>query len=87
MTGCLRARVRKQPIIALYFELKNELEFYNLDACHFRFRSYDLTRNEVPRHFNSSGKFGATFQNRCLNAVLASGGSVFFTDKILDLSI
>ena len=42
MIGCLRTRVRKQPIIALrvrkqpiiafYFESKNELEFYNLEA-------------------------------------------------------
>ena len=39
MIGCLRARVgclqtcvRKQPIIALYFEFENELKFYNLEA-------------------------------------------------------
>ena len=32
MIGCLRTRVRKQPIIALYFEPENELKFYNLDA-------------------------------------------------------
>ena len=32
MIGCLRTRVRKQPIIALYFELENELKFYNLKA-------------------------------------------------------
>ena len=32
MIGCLRTRVRKQPIIALYFESENELEFYNLEA-------------------------------------------------------
>ena len=31
MIGCLR--VRKQPIIALYFESENELKFYNLEAC------------------------------------------------------
>ena len=28
MIGCLRTRVRKQPIIVLYFEFKNELKFY-----------------------------------------------------------
>ena len=28
--------VRKQPIIALYFDTENELKFYNLEACsHF----------------------------------------------------
>ena len=30
MIGCLRTRVRKQPIIALYFDFENELKFYNL---------------------------------------------------------
>ena len=30
MIGCLRTHVRKQPIIALYFEFENELKFYNL---------------------------------------------------------
>ena len=30
MIGCLRTRVRKQPIIALYFEFENELKFYKL---------------------------------------------------------
>ena len=32
MTGCLRTRVRKQPIIALYFESETVLKFYNLEA-------------------------------------------------------
>ena len=32
MIGCLRTRVREQPIIALYFESENELQFYNLEA-------------------------------------------------------
>ena len=32
MIGCLRTRVRKQPIIALYFESENKLELYNLEA-------------------------------------------------------
>ena len=30
--GCLRTRVRKQPIIALYFESELVLKFYNLEA-------------------------------------------------------
>ena len=33
MIGCSRTRVRKQPIIELYFEFENELKFYNLEAC------------------------------------------------------
>ena len=40
MIGCLRTRVRKQPIIMLYFESENELKFYNLEA-----RSYKIVRN------------------------------------------
>ena len=32
MIGCLRTRVRKYPIIALYFESENELKFYNHEA-------------------------------------------------------
>ena len=32
MIGCLRTRLRKQPIIALYFEFENELKIYNLGA-------------------------------------------------------
>ena len=32
MIGCLRTRVRKQPIIALYFDSENELKFYNIEA-------------------------------------------------------
>ena len=30
--GCLRARVRKQPIIKLYLEFETVLKFYNLEA-------------------------------------------------------
>ena len=32
MFGCLWTHVRKQPIIALYYESENELKFYNLEA-------------------------------------------------------
>ena len=32
MIGCVRTRVRKQSIIALYLESENELKFYNLEA-------------------------------------------------------
>ena len=34
MISCLRTRVRKQPIIALYFESEIELKLYNLEAWH-----------------------------------------------------
>ena len=32
MIGCLRTHVRKQPIIAIYLELENELKIYNLEG-------------------------------------------------------
>ena len=32
MIGYLQTRVRKQPIIALYFESENEHRFYNLET-------------------------------------------------------
>ena len=32
MIDCLRTRVRKQSIIALYFEFENELKYYNLEV-------------------------------------------------------
>ena len=32
MIGCLRTRVRKQPIIVLYFKFETVLKFYNLGA-------------------------------------------------------
>ena len=35
MIGCLRTRVRRQPIIALYFEFETVLKFYNLEARTF----------------------------------------------------
>ena len=35
MIGCLRTRVRKQPIISFYFEFETVFKFYNLDATTF----------------------------------------------------
>ena len=32
MIGCLWTCIRKQPIIALYFESENELKLYDLEA-------------------------------------------------------
>ena len=41
MIGCLRTRVRNQPIISLYFESENELTFYNPEASIDHFWSID----------------------------------------------
>ena len=61
MIGCLRTRVRKQPIIALYFESENELKFYNLEARYigiFRgcsiWNKFDL---KIPRDCENYVKF------------------------------
>ena len=40
MIGCVRTRVRKQPIDELYFESELVLKFYNLEA-----RSLDKSPN------------------------------------------
>ena len=42
MIGCLRTRVRKQPIIALYFESENELKLYNLETWSLQFCAKDM---------------------------------------------
>ena len=49
MIGCLRTRVRKQPIIALYFESENELKLYNLEARKMGTRGWKsvLIRNQT----------------------------------------
>ena len=46
MIGCMRTRVRKQPIIALYFKSENELKFITSRPVLVRtmFHSYDLYR-------------------------------------------
>ena len=47
MIGCLRTRVRKQPVIALCFESENELKFYNLEAWCIHFRYYRPLENRA----------------------------------------
>ena len=37
MIGCLRTRVRKQPIIALYFEFET---IYNLENFNYQSKAY-----------------------------------------------
>ena len=54
MIGCLRTRVRKQPIVALYFESELVLKFYNLEASPdhilnmvIDYNSFELTMSSV----------------------------------------
>ena len=65
MIGCLRTRVRKQPIIALYFESELVLKFYNLEV-----RLYSRTNSSVrktgPRGRMNAGEF--TVQTSALKA-------------------
>ena len=59
MIGCLRTRVCKQPIIALYFESETELKFYNLEA---RYNTYlkrmvqRISRLYMYKHANNSNQ-------------------------------
>ena len=49
MIGCLRTRVRKQPIITLYFESENVLKFYNLETWPrgYKIRVHSQTQNKA----------------------------------------
>ena len=52
MIGCLRTRVRKQPIIALYFESELVLKFYNLEARLYKtFHFKTITKLIIPTLF------------------------------------
>ena len=50
MIGCLRTRVRNQPIIALYFESDKELKIYNLEA----YSSFDFPWEGVGSGFGTA---------------------------------
>ena len=47
MIGWLRTRVRKQPIIALYFESETVLKFYNLEVWCLASKSYERYKQEL----------------------------------------
>ena len=47
MIGWLRTRVRKQSIIALYFEFETVLKFYNLEA-----RNKFFHLDGIPKHLD-----------------------------------
>ena len=47
MLGCMRTRVRKQPIIALYFEFENVLKIYNLKTWNQYKQVPHLTGNNI----------------------------------------
>ena len=49
MIGCLWTRVRKQPIIALYFEFENELSFITSGPAYVL---GPLSARPAKRHFN-----------------------------------
>ena len=53
MIGCLRTRVRKQPNIALYFELETVLKFYNLEARYLPQNPQILQSNPRNRRSNT----------------------------------
>ena len=49
MIGCLRTHVRKQPIIALYFEFENELKFNNLGVSKSKAIGHLLLREMIAK--------------------------------------
>ena len=53
MIGCLRTRVRNQPIIALYFESENVLKLYNLEACAYSRKYMRLSRRRPLSKLNT----------------------------------
>ena len=53
MIGCLRTRVRKQPIIALYFEFESEIKFYNLEARQVAKTQTLMMDNVIKYHYAS----------------------------------
>ena len=60
MIGCLQTHVRKQSIIALYFEFEIVLKFHNLEAwswTHY-FQTYHFYRIVADR------KHSSTYQTR-----------------------
>ena len=67
MIGYLRTRVRKQPIVALYFESENELRFYYLEAS-----MYSKIKNTLEVDPNNQLTVSAlvllTWNGRCIRA-------------------
>ena len=61
MIGCLRTRVRKQPITALYFESENELKFYNLEGCFKNDILFDSLHVDSKSSYNNSDSEKVTF--------------------------
>ena len=56
MIGCFRTRLRKQPIIALYFESETVLKFYNLEASPLSSQAGSFqTRNDTKHHTTKQG--------------------------------
>ena len=57
MIGCLQTRVRKQPIIVLYFEFETLLMFYNLEAS-------SIQTKELGKSYNSSFNLSRMMNNK-----------------------
>ena len=53
MIGCLRTPVRKQPIIALYFEFETVLKIYKLGAKSYQLACFVLRSENFPIDTNA----------------------------------
>ena len=56
MIGCLRTRVRKQPIIALYYESENELKFNYFEALSHLIGSCLVSVHRLPKKISRQEK-------------------------------
>ena len=80
MIGCLRTPVRKQPIIALYFEFENVVKFYNLEAWKSTFEG--ILKGFEKRLFDNKLK-ARNYRVESLHVL--NGSSAFFVTGIVSL--
>ena len=84
MIGCLRTRVRKQPIIALYFEPENELKLYNLEtrsSC----KCWVPTKRATCVILKVFGMKSSVDPDDYVGVLFLRGSSTYFTEGRLDL--
>ena len=67
MIGCLWTRVRKQPIIALYFEFETVFKFYNLEARSHTFLEIDHGHSS---HSADSRRVGVSYKQNYVHEAL-----------------
>ena len=64
MIGCLRTRVRKQPIIALYFVSEDDLKFFNLEGWYLDNKTFFMLNSAEHEVYLADKYLNA---NNCFN--------------------